>query len=109
MEAHQSGSDFEAEGMPDTAPVESHSAPVIESAPPRSEPVQDSPSTDGAPKRRSTVREPAPFVNFDGNSDSGENSPASSRSEPASDSKGGGEIEADRPRRSGWWSKLRGE
>jgi ribonuclease E len=112
MEAHQSGSDFEAEGMPDTAPAPSTSAPAIEHAPSPAEPVPDSsPSGESAAKRRSTVREPAPFVNFGSNDSAsgGESSSASSRSESPSDSKGGGEIEGDRPRRSGWWSKLRGE
>jgi len=108
MEAHQSGSDFEAEGMPDTGPAPHSTAPQ-ESAPANYEPSQEpSPVSESAPKRRSTVREPAPFVNFDQNGDSSASSSSASTA-PEPETKGGGEIDSDRPRRSGWWSKLRGE
>ena len=105
FEAHQSGSDFEAEGMPDTAPSPGESSPA-----PAYEPQQDAvPANESAPKRRSTVREAAPIVSFEQNEDSNgytKPSPAPAREEP--ESKGGGEIEPERPRKSGWWSKFSG-
>ncbi len=107
FEAHQSGSDFEAEGMPDTGP--SNDAPQPEPA--RFEQPQEpssAPSGEPAPKRRSTVREPAPVVNFEQDESSSGHTPPPAPARDESESKGGGEIEEERPRRSGWWSRFRG-
>jgi hypothetical protein len=91
--------------MPDTAPSPGESSPA-----PAYEPQQDAaPANESAPKRRSTVREAAPVVSFEQNEDSNgytKPSPAPAREEP--ESKGGGEIEPERPRKSGWWSKFSG-
>jgi ribonuclease E len=117
FEAHQSGSDFEAEGMP-----EPNGAPSFEAAPPASEPApaarsEPAPANEPAPsapaKRRSTVREAAPIVNFDNDAPASEApKPAPAREESReTGGRGGGEIEAEpeQPRRSGWWSRLRGK
>jgi ribonuclease E len=110
FEAHQSGSDFEAEGMPESTPMES--APQTETPARAPEPASmpepsSAPSSESGPKRRSTVREPAPIVSFDpGESDGYTPTPAPAREE--AESKGGGEIESERPRKSGWWSRFRG-
>jgi len=117
FEAHQSGSDFEAEGMPEqngAASFES-SAPAAEPAPaPRAEPAPASEPAPSAPaKRRSTVREAAPIVNFDNDAPASETpKPVPAREESGNTSgRGGGDIESepDQPRRSGWWSRLRGK
>jgi ribonuclease E len=108
---HDSGNDFGHESAPAHGSPSSFEAAPAERAPATFEPAQEpAPANDSAPKRRSTVREPAPFVNFDQNGDSGASaSHTPARAESSSETKGGGEIESDRPRRSGWWSKLRGE
>ncbi len=108
FEAHQSGSDFEAEGMP-----EANGGPSFESSPAPQEPApvvrsEPAPSSEPAPKRRSTVREAAPFVNFDQDATPAETpKPASTSGE----TRGGGDIEPEpeQTRRSGWWSRLRGK
>jgi hypothetical protein len=91
--------------MPDTAPSPSESSPA-----PAYERQQDAaPANESAPKRRSTVREAAPFASFE--QSDGSNGHTASSSAPAreeTESKGGGEIEPERPRKSGWWSKFRG-
>jgi ribonuclease E len=113
FEAHQSGSDFEAEGMPEqngAASFESSSPAAETTSAPASEPA---PSSSPAPaKRRSTVREAAPIVNFDDAPASETPKPAPAHEEPRETiSRGGGDIEAEpeQPRRSGWWSRLRGK
>jgi ribonuclease E len=113
FEAHQSGSDFEAEGMPEqngAASFESSSPAAETTSAPASEPA---PSSSPAPaKRRSTVREAAPIVNFDDAPASETPKPAPAHEEPReTSSRGGGDIEAEpeQPRRSGWWSRLRGK
>jgi ribonuclease E len=113
MEAHQSGSDFEAEGMPDTeqnfAPsYESRQESTREEQAPAPSVSSSTPGDEPAPKRRSTVREAAPIVNFEQDGGSSSYSPSSPAREEPSESKGGGDIEPERPRRSGWWSRFRG-
>jgi ribonuclease E len=105
FEAHQSGSDFEAEGMPD-APA--NDAPDAVPAPARAEPPQEAAHASGpAPKRRSTVREAAP-ISFEQSEGSNGSAPSSPAPREEAENRGGGEIEPERPRRSGWWSKFRG-
>jgi hypothetical protein len=59
------------------------------------------------------VREAAPIVNFDNDAPASETpKPAPAREESGNTSgRGGGDIESepDQPRRSGWWSRLRGK
>jgi len=115
FEAHQSGSDFEAEGMPEgDAPqafeaqqTEPEPQPAAKDAPP---PAASEPANGPTPKRRSTVREAAPIVSFD-NSNEGPAAPAPASAREETDNRtgtGGGEIEGERPRKSGWWSRFRG-
>lgn len=110
MEAHHSdGTEFER--APEHV-SQSFEAPAIEREPSHFEPQEPArspapaPAPDGAPKRRSTVREPAPFVSFDDGAAVPPFPPA--QSAPESNS-GGGDLETGRPRRSGWWSRFRGE
>lgn len=104
FEAHQSGSDFEAEGMPD-APA--NNAPDAEPARPE-QPQEAAPARGTAPRRRSTVREAAPVISFEQGENGNGAAPSSPASREETEGKGGGEIEPERPRRSGWWSKFRG-
>ncbi len=118
FEAHQSGSDFEAEGMPEPNSPPSFEAPQPE--PVRSEPPQEtSPvaANDSAARRRSTVREPAPIVSF-GQDDAPGSYHTGTRAGSARTGKRDGKKngkqrrrrDRNRPaRRSGWWSKFRGE
>lgn len=109
-EGNDSRNDFGHESVPAHSSPASFEAPA-ERAPAHFEPAQEpAPASESAPKRRSTVREPAPFVNFEQNGDSGASaSQTPARAESPAETKGGDEIESERPRRSGWWSKLRGE
>lgn len=108
---HSSGGEFGGNGSalePDATP--SFEAPPIEREPSHFQPQEPAHSpapvpAGEAPKRRSTVREPAPFVSFD---DGGASASPSAPSASEGNS-GGGEIEAERPRKSGWWSRFRGE
>jgi ribonuclease E len=125
FEAHPSGSDFEAEGMPETNGVASFEPAPSEPAPPAPEPApaaKSEPASEPtaasapAPKRRSTVREAAPIVNFDNDAPAAETPKAAPVRETPGDAqniggRGGGDIESepDQPRRSGWWSRLRGK
>lgn len=113
MEPHHSGgSEFHNGSAPDLAaspgfeipPMQREAAHFIPQEPAAS-PSPTMPAE--TPKRRSTVREPAPFVISDQNGSAASAAPSSS-SEPEGNS-GGGETEAERPRRSGWWSRFRGE
>ena len=75
---------------------------------PRFEPQapQPAPAREEAPRRRSTVREPAPVVNFDDMGGSAMPAEPAPRSEPAHQPRGEeSEPDPNRPRRSGWWSK----
>jgi ribonuclease E len=87
-------------------------APPME-APPAAEPAdlqptRDTPSAPDAqpepPRRRSTVREPAPLTAGNDASPPAPASPAPSAPQPIITEVGDGE-DADRPRRSGWWSR----
>jgi len=75
---------------------------------PRFEPQEPQPALarEEAPKRRSTVREPAPAVGLDEMGGSAMPAAPAPRSEPAHQPRGEErEADANRPRRSGWWSK----
>jgi ribonuclease E len=76
---------------------------------PRFEPQEPQPAStrEEAPKRRSTVREPAPVASLDEMGGSAMPAAPAPRSEPAHQPRGEEEREPDasRPRRSGWWSK----
>jgi ribonuclease E len=75
---------------------------------PRFEPQEPhpAPTREEAPKRRSTVREPAPIVSVDEMGGSAMPATPAPRPEPAQQPRGEeSEAEASRPRRSGWWSK----
>ena len=75
---------------------------------PRFEPAapQPAPAREEAPRRRSTVREPAPVVSSDEMGGSAMPATPAPRSEPAHQTRGEeSEQDPNRPRRSGWWSK----
>jgi ribonuclease E len=75
--------------------------PVMESSapPPRAQPFEAAPAPE-APKRRSTIREPAPtFLGGEAPSPSPRAEPAQATPEP-SDSE-----DAGKPRKTGWWAK----
>jgi len=75
---------------------------------PRFEPQEPQPAStrEEAPKRRSTVREPAPVASLDEMGGSAMPAAPAPRSEPAHQPRGEErEPDASRPRRSGWWSK----
>ena len=82
---------------PFPAAVRSSEPPVVESTP--SAPV----SQPEPPRRRSTVREPAPIVN----ADAPQPAPVSSSSPPPQPviTEVGESESTDKPRRSGWWSR----
>jgi hypothetical protein len=88
--------------MPD-APA--NNAP--DAVPAQAEQQQETAASEPAPKRRSTVREAAP-ISFEQPEGSNGAAPSSAAPREEAENRGGGEIEPERPRRSGWWSKFRG-
>jgi ribonuclease E len=67
---------------------------------------QPAPAREEAPRRRSTVREPAPVVSIDEMGGSAIPAAPAPRSEPVHPPRGEeSESDPNRPRRSGWWSK----
>ena len=110
-DAAETGEEFEATAPadePDDQPAysepaaaarpESAPAPMAESAP--AAPAAEETAPAASPRRRSTVREPVPAFSAD---DSGAGSPPAPAPEP--EPVATAEDAADRPRRSGWWSK----
>ena len=110
-DAAETGEEFEATAPadePDDQPAysepaaaarpESAPAPMAESAP--AAPAAEETAPAASPRRRSTVREPVPAISAD---DSGAGSPPAPAPEP--EPVATAEDAADRPRRSGWWSK----
>jgi ribonuclease E len=83
--------------------VEPPSPPPFEAAPsPAPEPAAAAPAAEAPPRRRSTVREPAPMI--------GASTPAAApmpASQPLPEPVviSTGEAEATKPKRSGWWAK----
>jgi ribonuclease E len=98
--------DIAARPPQDEAPVRhrDEEMPVRAEAAPRVErPAEPAPPpADAAPRRRSTVREPAPV--FDMTSDAPAYTPPSPAPAP-SPAAPAAEAESDKPRRFGWWSK----
>jgi ribonuclease E len=67
---------------------------------------QPAPAREEAPRRRSTVREPAPVVSIDEIGGPAMPAAPAPRSEPVHQPRGEeSESDPNRPRRSGWWSK----
>jgi len=102
MEPHYSG----PEDSPQHYSPPSLETPSFEPEPAHFQPAHSSaPVAEEAPKRRSTVREPAPVVSFDEMGGSSLPVTPASRSEPPQETQSDGEADQNRPRRSGWWSK----
>jgi ribonuclease E len=104
MEPHYSGPQ---ESSGNYSPP-SFEAPRFEPDPAHFEPAPSrspAPIADETPKRRSTVREPAPIVSFDEMGGSSLPIAPAPQPEPAQETNGENEADQNRPRRSGWWSK----
>jgi ribonuclease E len=91
-----------AEREPRHIPVRTESEPSFEPSPVASPPVTHAePVMQEAPRRRSTIREPAPAL--DAGTEPAAFTPPSPQPAPAAQPEEA--AEADRPRRFGWWSK----
>jgi ribonuclease E len=105
MEPYSAGDDLGHDNAPRHISSPGFEAPRAEHEPTHigSEPAH-APGPEAAPKRRSTVREPAPMMGFDETGGSSIPEPVS-QPEPIHEPRAENASEPDRPRRSGWWSR----
>ncbi len=107
IETRSSADEFDHDTAPQHVVPSTFEVPPIERAHAPTEPAPSPspiPLAEAAPKRRSTVREPAPTASLDEIGRSAIPAPVS-QPEPVHEPRAESDSDSDRPRRSGWWSK----